>query len=62
VIDQVVRQPEHRRRLDDASVGSQHAHLRAHSRSRGAALAFDQPSDGVGASDHFGLVVDLDVG
>jgi hypothetical protein len=27
-----------------------------------AALAFDPPVDGVWASDHFGLVVDLEIG
>jgi hypothetical protein len=28
----------------------------------GTAVAFDQPVDGIWASDHFGVVVDLDLG
>jgi endonuclease/exonuclease/phosphatase family metal-dependent hydrolase len=62
-IDQVIRQPEHRRRIDYVLVGSWHAHPRARCRIRSAALAFDRPSDdGVWASDHFGVVVDVEVG
>jgi hypothetical protein len=40
--------------------GNAHPKARAHIRS--AALAFGKPIDGVWASDHFGIVVDLDVG
>ena len=29
---------------------------------RAATVAFDQPTDGVWASDHYGLVVDVDIG
>ncbi|WP_367049498.1 hypothetical protein [Streptomyces sp. Je 1-332] len=29
---------------------------------RSAFLAFDEPIDGVGASDHYGVVADLEVG
>jgi hypothetical protein len=29
---------------------------------RAATVAFDQPADGVWASDHYGLVVDVDIG
>ncbi len=62
VIDQIVRQPDHRRRIDHVLVGSWQAHPDAHCRVTAAALAFDQPVDGVWASDHFGVVVDLEIG
>jgi endonuclease/exonuclease/phosphatase family metal-dependent hydrolase len=61
-IDQIVRQPSHRRRLDYVLIGSWHAHPEAFCRVRSARLAFDEPSQDVWASDHFGVVVDLDVG
>jgi hypothetical protein len=61
-IDQIVRQPEHRRRLDYVFVGSWHAHPNAHSHIQQAALAFDALVDGVRVSDHYGVVIDLDIG
>jgi endonuclease/exonuclease/phosphatase family metal-dependent hydrolase len=61
-IDQLVRQPGHRRRLDYVLIGAPHAHPEAFARVRSARLAFDTPSDGVWASDHFGVVVDLEIG
>jgi endonuclease/exonuclease/phosphatase family metal-dependent hydrolase len=61
-IDQLVRQPNHRRRIDYVLIGSPHAHPDASCRVRSAALAFDKPSEGVWASDHFGVVVDLEIG
>jgi endonuclease/exonuclease/phosphatase family metal-dependent hydrolase len=62
VIDQIVRQPNHRRRIDYVFTGSWHAHPKAHCQVRTARLAFDQPTDGVWASDHFGVLVDLEIG
>ena len=62
VIDQIVRQPDHRRRIDYVFTGSWHAHPKAHCHVTAATIAFDQPVDGVWASDHFGLVVDVDIG
>jgi endonuclease/exonuclease/phosphatase family metal-dependent hydrolase len=62
VIDQIVRQPDHRRRIDYVFTGSWHAHPNAHCQIRAATVAFDQPADGVWASDHYGLVVDVDIG
>lgn len=62
VVDQIVRQPSHHRRVDYVFVGSWHAHPTAHCRIREANLAFDTPEDGIWPSDHFGVVVDLDVG
>lgn len=61
-IEQIVRQPRHRRRLDYVFTGSWHAHPQAHCRVRAAALAFDQPTDGLWPSDHFGVVVDVEIG
>lgn len=57
----IVRQPGHRRRIDYVLVGSWHAHRHASATVRSAALAFDRPVDGVWASDHYGVLVDLDV-
>jgi endonuclease/exonuclease/phosphatase family metal-dependent hydrolase len=61
VIDQIVGQPAHRRRVDYVLVGSWDAHPGARCRIEAAALVFDQPTDGVWLSDHFGVVVDLDL-
>ena len=61
-IDQGVRQPDHRRRLDYVFISSWHAHPKAYCRIRAAELAFDQPEDGLWPSDHFGLVVDVEIG
>jgi len=62
VIDQIVRQPNHRRRVDYVFTGSWHAHPKAHCRIRAATLAFDRPVDGVWPSDHLGVVVDVEIG
>ncbi|HEX5459958.1 MAG TPA: endonuclease/exonuclease/phosphatase family protein [Steroidobacteraceae bacterium] len=59
---QIIRQPGYRNRFDYVLVGSWEAHPKAHARVQSAALAFDAPIDGVWASDHFGVVVDLDFG
>jgi len=61
VIDAVVRQPNHQRRIDYILVGSAHAHPDAYAQIRAASLAFTQPQDGVWPSDHYGLCVDLDI-
>jgi hypothetical protein len=62
VLAQIVRQPNHRRRIDYVFVGGWHAHPDAHCVVRSARLAFDQPVDGLYPSDHFGVVVDVDIG
>jgi endonuclease/exonuclease/phosphatase family metal-dependent hydrolase len=62
VIDQIVKQPGHRSRFDYVFVGSWDAHPKAHARIQSAALAFDRSIDGIQVSDHFGLVIDLEVG
>ncbi|MCM6776582.1 endonuclease/exonuclease/phosphatase family protein [Nocardia sp. CDC159] len=61
-IEQLVRQPGHRRRIDYIFVAGPYAHPRSYARIRGAAVAFDRPVDGVQASDHYGVVADLDIG
>jgi endonuclease/exonuclease/phosphatase family metal-dependent hydrolase len=62
VVDAVVRQPQHRRRIDYVFIGSWHQHRSAYCQVRSAAVAFDQPIDGVWASDHYGVVVDFELG
>jgi endonuclease/exonuclease/phosphatase family metal-dependent hydrolase len=61
-IEQVVKQSNHRRRVDYVFVGSWDAHPQAHGQVKAASLAFNAPIEGIWASDHFGVVVDLDVG
>jgi endonuclease/exonuclease/phosphatase family metal-dependent hydrolase len=58
----IVRQPNHRRRIDYVFVGSWYAHPGAHCYINSAELAFDQPIGGIWASDHYGVLVDLEVG
>ena len=60
--EQIVGQPGYRKRFDYVLVGSWDAHPKAHAHIRSAALAFEKPVEGVWASDHFGIVADLDVG
>jgi endonuclease/exonuclease/phosphatase family metal-dependent hydrolase len=62
VVDAVVRQTQHHRRIDYVFIGSWHQHRNAYCQVRSAAAAFDQPIDGVWASDHYGVVVDVEVG
>jgi endonuclease/exonuclease/phosphatase family metal-dependent hydrolase len=60
--DQIVGQSGHRSRFDYVFVGSWDAHPKSHARVESARLAFDRPIDGIWASDHFGVIVDLDIG
>ena len=60
-IDAIVGQPGHRRRLDYVFIGSWHAHPGGRAVVADARLVFDQPVDGLRASDHYGLLVDVDV-
>lgn len=46
----------------DAEPGSAHAHPKAHCRVVSAELVFDRDFDGVWASDHFGVLVEAEVG
>jgi endonuclease/exonuclease/phosphatase family metal-dependent hydrolase len=58
----IIRQPNHRRRIDYVFVGSWHAHPNAHCYIESAQLAFDEPIDGVWLSDLFGVCVDVEIG
>jgi endonuclease/exonuclease/phosphatase family metal-dependent hydrolase len=57
----LVGQPGHRRRIDYVFVGSRDAHPGVSCRIESARLAFDQPTDGVWPSDHFGVLVELEM-
>jgi endonuclease/exonuclease/phosphatase family metal-dependent hydrolase len=59
--DQIVGQPGFRKRFDYVFVGGWDAHPKAYARVQSAKLVFDQPIDGVWASDHFGVMVDLEI-
>jgi hypothetical protein len=61
-IDQIVRQPNHSRRLGYIFIGGWDAHPGTFAHVTAAAVVFDTPIDGVWASDHFGGLADLDVG
>lgn len=57
----IIRQPQHHRRLDYVFVGSWHAHPRARAEVQAASLVFNAPIEGRWLSDHYGLLVDLEV-
>jgi endonuclease/exonuclease/phosphatase family metal-dependent hydrolase len=62
IMDYIVRQPTPRMRIDYVFVGSsQTEHLEGECRVQKAELAFDQPIDGIWPSDHYGVLVDLEV-
>jgi endonuclease/exonuclease/phosphatase family metal-dependent hydrolase len=61
VIDAIVGQPQHQRRIDYILTGSWDAHPSATCRVERVALAFDQPDGDVWPSDHFGVVADLEI-
>jgi endonuclease/exonuclease/phosphatase family metal-dependent hydrolase len=61
-VEQIIRQPNYRSRFDYVFVGGWEAHPKAFARVEAAHLAFDKPVEGVWLSDHFGVVVDLEVG
>lgn len=60
--DLIFGQAGYRNRFDYVFIGGRDAHPNAHARVQSAKLCFDQPIDGVWASDHFGVVVDLEIG
>jgi len=61
-MDAIIRQPNHRRRIDYVFVGSWYAHPKAHCYIESAKLEFDRPIDGIWVSDHYGVSVNLDIG
>jgi len=60
-VDQLVRQPTHARRIDYFFIGGWDAHPKTFADVKKATLAFDQPFEGEWPSDHFGVLVDLDL-
>jgi endonuclease/exonuclease/phosphatase family metal-dependent hydrolase len=60
-IGAIVRQPAHRRRLDYVFIGSWHAHPHARAEVTAATRVLDRPVDGVWPSDHYGLLVDVEL-
>jgi endonuclease/exonuclease/phosphatase family metal-dependent hydrolase len=58
----ITSQPEHRRHVDYVFTGSAHAHPDGHCHIFAARLVFDQPAEGLRLSDHYGVVVDLEIG
>jgi len=61
-IDMIVQQPNHRARIDYVFIGGGDAHPKTYCHIQSATLAFDQPTDELWVSDHFGVVVDLEIG
>jgi endonuclease/exonuclease/phosphatase family metal-dependent hydrolase len=61
-VDSYTGQPRQRRRFDYVFVGSRVAHPDTYARVEAASLAFHRPADGVWPSDHYGVLVDLEVG
>jgi endonuclease/exonuclease/phosphatase family metal-dependent hydrolase len=60
-IGAIVRQPGHHRRLDYILIGSWHEHPDARAEVRSASLVADQPRGGTWASDHFGVMADIEI-
>lgn len=62
VMDQILGQPDRDHRFDYVFVSSALNHPDGSCHIREASLALDQPVDGIWASDHFGVVVDVEFG
>jgi endonuclease/exonuclease/phosphatase family metal-dependent hydrolase len=60
-IDQIVGQSSHHRRIDYVFVGGWDEHPHARANVLEATLAFDKPINGVWPSDHFGVLVTVDM-
>jgi endonuclease/exonuclease/phosphatase family metal-dependent hydrolase len=57
----IVGQPNYRKRFDYVFVGGWDNHPNVYGRVAAAKFAFDQPVDGVWLSDHFGVVVEIEI-
>jgi endonuclease/exonuclease/phosphatase family metal-dependent hydrolase len=55
-------EPGYRERFDYVLIGGKDAHPAAQARVQSATLCFNEPIDGVRLSDHFGVLVDLEIG
>ncbi len=62
VMDQIVGQADRDHRFDYVFVGSTLNYPHGYCHVRATSLAFDQPVEGIWASDHFGVVVDVEIG
>jgi endonuclease/exonuclease/phosphatase family metal-dependent hydrolase len=60
-IAQIVGQSHHRRRIDYVFVGGWDNHPKANAGIREAKLVFDKPIGGAWTSDHFGVLVTLEI-
>jgi endonuclease/exonuclease/phosphatase family metal-dependent hydrolase len=60
-IELIVGQPNHRRRIDYVFVGSAAAHPQARARIVSAQVVLNEPVHGQWLSDHYGLLVELDL-
>lgn len=60
-IETIVGQPNHHRRIDYVFVGTAMAHPAGRARVLSARVVFDSPVSGEWLSDHYGLLVELDV-
>ncbi len=61
ILEELPLSCNYRRRIDYVFIGSRHVHPDAQCRIINAGLAFQKPVDGIWLSDHFGIVVDLDI-
>ncbi|WP_245303380.1 endonuclease/exonuclease/phosphatase family protein [Mesorhizobium loti] len=61
VIEQIVGQLRHGRRIDYIFLGGWDAHPRAKAKVVDIKLAFDKPIDGLWLSDHFGVLADIEI-
>lgn len=59
-IEQIIGQPNYRRRFDYVLVGSWDAHPKAYAQVQSAECVFNQSVNGLWPSDHYGLAVELE--
>jgi endonuclease/exonuclease/phosphatase family metal-dependent hydrolase len=61
-VGRFIHQFPYRRRIDYVFIGSYEAHPGAYCTIQNVSLAFDRPVDGVWPSDHYGVMVDVEIG
>jgi endonuclease/exonuclease/phosphatase family metal-dependent hydrolase len=62
MMNDIVRQPRHNRRIDYVFIGGVDAHPDAHAYVHAAKLVLDRQVEGLWPSDHFGVMVELEIG
>jgi endonuclease/exonuclease/phosphatase family metal-dependent hydrolase len=60
-IEQIIRQKNYHRRFDYVLVGGWDAHPKGRAEVQSAEVVFGQPTDGIWPSDHYGVMVDIEV-